>query len=142
MDDTCWVCVLLPPLTLLGYVCKDLLSPYDGMHVRTDQTSVYILIRKRVVFFFCLFFFLGGGGGGGVRTRVNSKGKILSTGKYIPQIRIEPTTQHQGRTASPTRYQLSYSGLHCYDSTREQNSTARSWNRTQVCCCRSGRLYH
>ena len=53
--------------------------------------------------FFCvcvcvfLFFFWGGGGGDGVWTRANSKGKILSTGKF-PQRRIEPATLW---TASP-----------------------------------------
>ena len=37
----------------------------------------------------------GGGGGGGVRTHVNSKGKMPSTGKTSPQRRIEPATPHQ-----------------------------------------------
>ena len=50
--------------------CQDLLSPYDEMHVCTDQTSVYSLIRKSF-------------GGNGVRTLVNSKGKITSTRKIL-----------------------------------------------------------
>ena len=37
---------LLPTFTRLGYECQDLLSPCDGMHVCTDKTSVYTLIRK------------------------------------------------------------------------------------------------
>ena len=37
---------LLPAFTRLGHECQNLLSPCDGMHVCTDQTSVYTLIRK------------------------------------------------------------------------------------------------
>ena len=36
----------LQALTSLGHECQDLLSPCDGMHVYTDKTSVYTLIRK------------------------------------------------------------------------------------------------
>ena len=83
----CGWCMLgvfvLPAFTHLGHERQDLLSPCDGRHVCTDQTSVYTLIRKSF-------------GGNGVRTHVNSKGKIPSTGKKnCPQRRIEPTTLHQ-----------------------------------------------
>ena len=37
---------LLPAFTRLGHERQDLLSPCGGMNVRTDQTSVYTLIRK------------------------------------------------------------------------------------------------
>ena len=37
---------LLTAFTRLGHECQDLLSPCDGVHVCTDQTSVYTLIRK------------------------------------------------------------------------------------------------
>ena len=37
---------LLPAFTRLGHECQDLLSPREGMHVCTDKTSVYTLIRK------------------------------------------------------------------------------------------------
>ena len=37
---------LLTAFTRLGHECQDLLSPCDGMHVCTHQTSVYTLIRK------------------------------------------------------------------------------------------------
>ena len=35
-----------PAFTRLGHECQDLWSPWDGMHVCTDYTSVYTLIRK------------------------------------------------------------------------------------------------
>ena len=59
---------LLPAFTCLGHKSQDLLSLCDGMYVCTDYTLVYTLIRKSFL------------GGNGVRTYVNSKGKILSTG--------------------------------------------------------------
>ena len=37
---------LFPVFVRLGHECQDLLSPCDGMHVCTDWTSVYTLIRK------------------------------------------------------------------------------------------------
>ena len=37
---------LWPALIRVGNECQDLLSPCDGMHVCTDKTSVYTLIRK------------------------------------------------------------------------------------------------
>ena len=36
----------LPAFTRLEHERQDLLSPCDEMHVCTDQTSVYSLIRK------------------------------------------------------------------------------------------------
>ena len=94
---------LLAAFTRLGHKCQDLWSPCDEMHVCTDLTSVYTLIRKR-------FFFLGGGGGWGevgVRTHVNSKGKIPSTGNNSPQRKFEPTTLHPaGQRVQHTTNQL------------------------------------
>ena len=60
---------LLPTFTCLGHECRDLLSPYDGMHVCTDKTSVYTIYShpKKIL-------------GNGVRIHVISKGKIPSTG--------------------------------------------------------------
>ena len=40
------VLFLLLTFTRLGHEHQDLLSPCDGMHVCTEQTSVYTLIRK------------------------------------------------------------------------------------------------
>ena len=37
---------LLPAFTRLGHERQDLLSPCDEMHVCTDWTSVYTLIRR------------------------------------------------------------------------------------------------
>ena len=85
---------LLLAFTRLGHVSQDLWSPCDGMHVCTDQTSVYILIRKSF-------------GGNGVRTHINTKGKMPSTGKKSPQRRMEPTTLHQaGQRAQHTTNEL------------------------------------
>ena len=39
-------CVLLPVFTCPGHECQDLLSLCDGMHMCTEWTSVYTLIRK------------------------------------------------------------------------------------------------
>ena len=39
---------LLPAFTRLGHECQDLLSPCDGMHVCTDYTPVYTLVRKNL----------------------------------------------------------------------------------------------
>ena len=54
--------LLLPVFTRLGHECQDLLSPRDGMHVCTE-----------------FFFFFGNG----VKTHLNSKGKVPSTGKVL-----------------------------------------------------------
>ena len=85
--------ILLPAFTRLGHECQDLLSPCDGMHNICAYTRPrFILSSERVVllcfvfvlfFLFCFVFVVGGGGGGGVRTYVNSKGKIPSTGKIL-----------------------------------------------------------
>ena len=61
---------LLPAFPRLGRECQDLWSSYDGMHVCTDKTSVYTVIRKSF-------------GGNGTRNPVNSKGKISSTGLFV-----------------------------------------------------------
>ena len=37
---------LLPAFIHLGHECQDLWSAWDGMHMCTDWTSVYTLIRK------------------------------------------------------------------------------------------------
>ena len=48
---------LLPAFICLGHELQDLLSPCDGVHACTNQTSVYALIRKSLK-----------GGGGGVES--------------------------------------------------------------------------
>ena len=85
---------LLLPFIRQGHECQDLLSLCDGTHVSTDKTLVYNLIRKsfRV---------------NGVRTHVNSKGKIPCTGDSEEDWTHDTASR---RTASPTHYQLSYSG--------------------------------
>ena len=65
----CVLCVfLLPAFTHLGHKYQDLLRQFDEMHGCTDWTLVCALIGK---------FFLGNG----VRTHVNSKRKIPTTGR-------------------------------------------------------------
>ena len=75
--------------TRLGCGFHDLLHPCDGMHVCTDQTSVYTLIQKFR--------------GNGVRTHVTSKGK----NPLYRRLRGGSTSR---RAASPTHFRLSYSG--------------------------------
>ena len=60
---------LLPAFTRLGHECQDLLSPCDEMHVCTDYTSVYTLIRK-------------GFGGNGVWYNLNDMRVCLSSSVY------------------------------------------------------------
>ena len=48
--------------------------------------------------------------GNGVRAHVNSKGKIPSTGKRFSSEEDRTHDAVSSRTASPTHYQLSYSG--------------------------------
>ena len=45
MDDAHWVYLLLA-FTCQENECQDLLSPCNGMHVCTDQTSAYTLIHE------------------------------------------------------------------------------------------------
>ena len=79
---------LLPAFTRLGHERQDLLSPCDEMHVCTDQTSVYTLIRRS-------FW------GNGVWTHVNSKGKIPST-ENVPRGGSNPRRCEQRAQALPT----------------------------------------
>ena len=90
----CGWCVLgvclLPAFTRLGHEHQDILSQCDGMHVcRLD----FDLCSHPNEFW-----------GNGVRTHANSKGKILSTKKFIPE---EEQTHGaaSSRTAIPTHYQ-------------------------------------
>ena len=76
---------LLPAFTHLGHECQDLLSAWDGMHVCTDKTSLYNLIRKSF---------------GGIESEP-------STGSSEKDGTRDTASR---RTASPTRYRLSYSG--------------------------------
>ena len=70
---------LLPAFTLLGHECLGLLTPCHGMHVCTDQASVYTLIQKN--------------------NPLNRK--------IFPQRRIEPRTLHQaGQRAQHTTNEL------------------------------------
>ena len=62
---------LLPAFTRLGHERQDLLSPCHRMHVCTDWTSIYTLIRKR-------FWGLES------EPMLTPKGKIPSTGKILP----------------------------------------------------------
>ena len=96
---------LLPAFIRLGHECQDLLSPCDGMHVFTDQTSVYTLTRKRV------FFGGVGGGGGGMES------KPMLTPREKSPLPEKFSSKEDGThdaasssTASPTHYQLSYPG--------------------------------
>ena len=68
---------LLPAFTRLGHECQDLFDCY----VHRLDLGLYSHSKE--------FW------GNGVRTHVNSKGIIHSTGKKSPQRRIEPTTLHQ-----------------------------------------------
>ena len=84
---------LLPAFTRLGHECQDLLSPCDGMHVCTDWTTVYTLIRKSF-------------------GRMESEPMLTPREKSpLPEKssseedRTHDPASH--RTASPTRYQLS-----------------------------------
>ena len=85
---------LLPAFTCLGHEWQGLLSQCNGMHVCTDYISVYTLIWRSVW-------------GNGVRNHVNSKGKIPST---RDSEEVWARNAASPRTASPKRYQLSYSG--------------------------------
>ena len=79
---------LFPAFTPLGHERQDLLSPCDEMHVCTDYTSVYTLIRRSF-------------GGNGVWTHANSKGKIPSTENF-PRGGSNPQRCGQRTQALPT----------------------------------------
>ena len=81
---------VLLALTHLGHECQDLLSLCDGMHVGTDETSVYTLIRKSF-------------GENEVRTHVNSKGKSPLLEKFSEEDGMHDTASR--KTGSPTHYQ-------------------------------------
>ena len=86
--------ILLPAFTRLEHERQDLLSLCDGMHVRTDYTSVYTLIRKSFL-------------GNGATTHVNSKGKIPSTGNILPRGGLNPRRcikQESKPNTLPTSY--------------------------------------
>ena len=87
---------LLPAFTHLRHECQDLWSPCDGMHVCTDWTSVYTLIRKS----------LGGMESASMLTP-REKSPLLE--KFFSE---EDRTHNtvSSRTVSPAHYQLSYSG--------------------------------
>ena len=90
--------ILLPAFTRLGHERQDLLSPYDGMHVCADQTSVYTLIPE--------FW------GNGDRTYVNSREKSpLPEKKNL--LRGESTPRRCIKQDSwPNTLPKSYSGPH------------------------------
>ena len=77
--------LLLLAFTHLGHECQDLLSPCNGMLVRTDKTSVYTLIQKN---------FRG-------QESEPIKGKIPST-RCSEEDRTHNAASH--RTMSPTHY--------------------------------------
>ena len=102
---------LLPAFTRLGHECQDLLSPCHGMHVCTDYRPRFILSSERV--------FLGGNG---VRTHVNSKGKISSTGKKFPRGGSNPRrciTQDSEPNTLPTSYSGAVLSNEIYSSRSE-----------------------
>ena len=83
---------LLPAFTRLGHERQDFLSPRDGMHMCTDL-GLYSHPKE--------FW------GNGVRTHVNSKGKIPSTGKKISP-EEDRTHDAASKTASPTHNQRAF----------------------------------
>ena len=91
---------LLPAFTRLGHECQDLLSSCDEMHVHRLDLGLHSHPREIL--------------GNGVRTYVNSMRKIPSTRGSEKSRSIDAASR---RTASPTHYQLSYSGpyeIHVY----------------------------
>ena len=82
---------LWPAFTCPGHECHDLLSLRDGMHMCTD---ISLYSHPRLL-------------GNGVRSHVNSKGEIPSTGGS-EEGWIHNTASR--RTVSPTHCPLSYSG--------------------------------
>ena len=109
-----------PASTRLGHKCQDLLSPCDGIHVCTDETSVYTFIQKSL---------------GRMELETNSKGKIPST-EGSKEGRTRDTASR--RTASPTHYRLSYPGplnLHliCTEAGRMMRAFKRHVNSGNGC---------
>ena len=105
---------LLPAFTRLGHECQDLLSPCDGMHVCTDYTSVYTLIRKSWGFFgrgggggWRGWEGGDGGGGGGVESEPMStpREKSRLPGKKISSKEDRTCDAASSRPVSPTHYQ-------------------------------------
>ena len=91
---------LLLVFTRLGHGCQDLLSPCDGMHVCTDKTLVFTLIRR-------------------VFLEMESEPMVNFQGNPPPPPpstwSSEEDRTHNAalrRTASPTHNWLSYSGPH------------------------------
>ena len=86
---------LLPAFTRLGHDCQDLLSSCVGMHVCTDWTSVYTLIRKSF-------------GGMEYEPMLTPSEKVSLLEKFSPE---EDRTYDaaSSRTASPTHYQRALS---------------------------------
>ena len=72
---------LLLVFTCLGHECQDILSPWDGMHVSRDYTSVYTLIRKSF--------------GGMESEPMLIQGENPLYQKNSPQRSIKPTTLHR-----------------------------------------------
>ena len=95
---------LLPAFTRLGHEREDLLSPCGGMHVCTDYTSVYTLIRKS--------FGL-----------VESEAMLTPREKSplpekSPLRRMEPTTLHQAGQRAQHHQRAIPAHSYWYDSTR------------------------
>ena len=89
---------LLPAFTGLGYERQDLWSPCDGMHVSTDLTSVYSLIRKSF---------------GGIETEhmLTPRGKSPTTGKFL--LRGSNPRRCIKQDSEPNTLPTSYSGPLC-----------------------------
>ena len=102
---------LLPAFTRQGHERQELLSSCDGMH-RLDLG----LCSHPTEFW-----------GNGVRTHVNSKEKISSTGKKSPQRRMEPTTLRQaGQRAQHTTNELNTLPTSSTHYQRAQHTTNES----------------
>ena len=122
---------LLPAFTRLGHECQDLLSPCDGMHVCTDRTSVYSLIRKKF-------------GGMESEPMLTPREKSPLPEKNYPLRRIEPTTlHHAGQRAQHTVNELfrpPYTEVAdqscCLTVTEYRHLTVQCWR----CPCTARRL--
>ena len=87
---------LLPSFIRQGNECQDLLSLCDGMHVCTDYTSVYTLIRKKI-------------GGMESEPMLTPREKIPSSGKILPRGGSNPWCCIKQDSKSNT-LPMSYSG--------------------------------
>ena len=86
---------LLPAFACLGHEYQDLLNTCDGICMCAQTRRWFILSSERIL-------------GNGVRTHVNPKGKIPSTGGSEEDRTRDAASR---RTARQKHYRLNYSGL-------------------------------